>query len=120
MELDSECVGLDSRHARYLTRQHDRVWQLTDILEWRRELDHSQIVTERTEKCNRHVPTSRAATTIEGMQTEAQKRNLTFVESQAHWLIELAIKLATENREPNKIESIRLRAVRIGNWVLNG
>jgi len=54
------------------------------------------------------------------MQTEAQKRNLTFVESQAHGLIELPIKLAQENREPNRIEKIRIRAMRLGNRVLNG
>ena len=58
--------------------------------------------------------------TIEVMRAEAKKRNLTFVESQARWLIELAIKLATENRELNKIEKIRLRAMRLGNRVLNG
>jgi hypothetical protein len=54
------------------------------------------------------------------MRTEADKRGLTFIESQARWLIELAIKLAEEQREPTRLERIRLRAMRLGNRLING
>lgn len=50
--------------------------------------------------------------TLSVMRTEAEKRGLWFAESQARWLIDLAIKLAAENREPTRLERVRLRLMR--------
>lgn len=59
--------------------------------------------------------------TITGwMRAEAEKRGAVFIESQARWLIELAIKLAEENREPTKLERLRLRVMRVGLRWLGG
>jgi len=62
------------------------------------------------------------ATTIEEtlsvMRAEAEKRGLLFVERQACWLIALAIKLAEEQREPTRLERIRLRAMRLANRLI--
>lgn len=54
------------------------------------------------------------------MRSEAEKRKLVFVESQARWLVELAITLSEEKREPTRFERIRLRAMRLGNRFVNG
>jgi hypothetical protein len=58
--------------------------------------------------------------TIVVMREEAAKRNFTFIESQVRWLIELAYTLSAEDRELNRREQIRLRAMRFGNQLLNG
>lgn len=57
--------------------------------------------------------------TIQVMQREAGKRGLVFVESQARWLLNLAIRIAEEQREPTRMERLRLRAMKIGNSLLN-
>lgn len=59
-------------------------------------------------------------TTIFWMSEEAQERGMTFLDSQARWLVMLAITLTEEAREPTKIERVRLRAMRLGNRILNG
>ncbi len=65
--------------------------------------------------CREHI------NTIAGwMRSEAIAQNLVFLESQARWLVVLAITLATEQREPNRFERVRLRAMRLGNRLLNG
>jgi hypothetical protein len=53
------------------------------------------------------------------MRREAEQRGLKFSESQVRWLIELAQMLAKENREPTRLERIRLRAIRIANRLVN-
>lgn len=58
--------------------------------------------------------------TVEVMRAEAARRGVRFAESQARWLIELAIKLAKEKRDPNRLERVRLRAIRIANRIVNG
>ena len=58
--------------------------------------------------------------TLAVMRAEAEKRGLPFIESQARWLIELAYKLAEDQREPTRLERIRLKAMRLAVRVMNG
>jgi hypothetical protein len=74
----------------------------------------------KSESAKMNAGTTTIDATIEVMREEAERRKLTFVESQARWLIELAHKLADENREPTRIERVRLRAMRLGNRLING
>lgn len=57
--------------------------------------------------------------TLAVMRAEAEKRGLPFIESQARWLIELAYKLAEDQREPTRLERIRLKAMRLAVRVMN-
>jgi len=57
--------------------------------------------------------------TLGWMREEAESRGMTFVESQARWLVNLAITLAEDQREPSRLERIRLRAMRLGSRLLS-
>jgi hypothetical protein len=65
--------------------------------------------------CEEHI-----AKILAWMRIAAAKKKLQFVESQATWLIRLAIDLAKKQRLPTRMERARLRAMRIANRVING
>ncbi len=73
----------------------------------------------KSEAARMDAGTTTTEETLAVMRAEAEKRGLPFIESQARWLIELAYKLAEDQREPTRLERIRLKAMRLAVRVMN-